>query len=360
MILADKNLYKEFYIRNHQLPTVIYRMNFIVKVILCFLLFNACKQRAFKTIKITGEAQGTTYQLTYLSEKEINYKAEIDSLLKEIDSSLSTYVPASLISRINKNDSSAVADRFFKDVFIKAIEVSEKTGGLFDVTVAPVVNAWGFGFTKKEKVDSAMIDSLLGFIGYKMVKLEGNKLVKQRPEVLLDFNAIAQGYTVDVLAAYLEGKGIGSYLVELGGEVKGKGKKVNNEYWKVGIDKPDEILVNERGLQAIIGLKDAALATSGNYRKFYIEDGKKYSHIINPFTGYPAKNNLLSATVMAEDCMTADAYATAFMVMGLEKAKQFLVDHKNLKLEVFFIYDENGAIKTYTSPGLKERTEELQ
>ncbi len=333
-------------------------MKFIFLTILSFLILVSCDQQSNNLIKIAGEAQGTTYQITYLSEGKLNYKTEIDSLLKDIDLSLSTYVPTSIISRINKNDTGVIVDDYFVEVFKKSIEVSEKTNGLFDVTVAPVINAWGFGFTKKAAVDSTMIDSLLDFIGYKTVKLEGKKLVKQQQQTQLDFNALAQGYTIDVLAAYLERKGIANYLVELGGEVKAKGKKKNGN-WTVGIDQPNETPADGRPLQAIIKLKDRALATSGNYRKFYIEDGKKYAHIIDPNTGYPAKNNLLSASVLAADCMTADAYATAFMVMGLEKSKQFLEANKNLHLEVFFIYDEKGVWKTYTSETLKEWIEKL-
>ena len=241
----------------------------------------------------------------------------------------------------------------------RSVEVAEKTNGLFDITVAPVINAWGFGFTKKASVDSVMIDSLLDLVGYKMVRLEGKKLVKEKPQSMLDFNAIAPGYTVDILAAYLESKGITNYLVELGGEVKAKGKKNNDNDWTVGIDQPNEISTDGRPLKAIIKLKDKALATSGNYRKFYVEDGQKRAHIIDPHTGYPAKHNLLSATVLAGDCATADAYATAFMVMGLEKAKQFLAAHPELQLEVFFIYDENNVWKTYSSETLKERIEEI-
>jgi thiamine biosynthesis lipoprotein len=333
-------------------------MKFIF-LIVAFLLFINCNQEINKTIKLAGEAQGTTWQITWLSENNSNYKEAIDSIFKRIDLSLSTYVPTSIISRINKNDTGVIADDYFIEVFNKSIEISEKTKGLFDVTVAPLINAWGFGFTKKATVDSTMIDSLLAFIGYNMVKLEGKKLVKTRPQTMLDFNAIAQGYTVDVLSAYLESKGIINYLVELGGEVKAKGKKDNNEDWTVGIDQPNEIFTDGRPLKAIIKLKDRALATSGNYRKFYIENGKKYAHIIDPYTGYPAKHNLLSATVLADDCMTADAYATAFMVMGLEKSQQFLSEHKELNLEVFFIYDENGIWKTYTSETLKEWIEEI-
>src|SRR5688572_23497401 len=333
-------------------------MKFIFLRVVAFLLLINCNQESNKIIKISGNAQGTTWQITYLSENNSNYKEAIDSIFNRIDLSLSTYAPASIISRINKNDTGVVVDDYFMEVFNKSIEVSDKTKGLFDVTVAPVVNAWGFGFTKKAEVDSAMIDSLLDFIGYKMLRLERRKLIKEKPQVMLDFNAIAQGYTVDVLASYLERKGIINYLVELGGEVKAKGKK-NDENWTVGIDQPNEIPTDGRSLQAIIKLKDRALATSGNYRKFYFENGKKYAHIIDPYTGYPAKNNLLSTTVLAGDCMTADAYATAFMVMGMEKAINFLPEHKELQLEVFFIYDENGVWKTYISESLKDLIEEI-
>jgi thiamine biosynthesis lipoprotein len=260
---------------------------------------------------------------------------------------------------INKNDTAVIVDDYFSDVFNKSIEVSEKTKGLFDVTVAPIINAYGFGFTKKEKVNKILIDSLLKYIGYKKVRLIGKKLVKEIPQVMLDFNAIAQGYTVDVLASFLESNGISNYLVEVGGELRAKGKNIDDSCWTVGIEQPNEIPTDEVSLKAIIKIKDKSLATSGNYKRYYVEDGKKYTHIINPFTGYPAKNNLLSASVIAGNCMTADAYATAFMVMGLEKSKQFLSEHNDLNLEVFFIYDENGASKTYTSKKFEENVEEV-
>jgi thiamine biosynthesis lipoprotein len=317
----------------------------------------ACREKD-RMFELAGEAQGTTYHITYFSSADISYQVEIDSLLKRLDASLSTYKKESIISRFNVNDSTAVADRYFTDVFNKSIEVSEKTHGLFDITVAPVINAWGFGFTEKQNVDSVMIDSLLQFVGYKMVRLDGNKVIKQKRQIMLDFNAIAQGYSVDVLASYLESKGIENYLVELGGELRASGTKNNNEYWRVGIDKPLDNLA-ERSLQAIITLKNRSLATSGNYRRYIEENGQRYSHIINPKTGYSSRMNLLSATVAAGDCMTADAYATAFMVMGLEQSKQFLTEHKELDLDVFFIYDDGGVFKTYTSEGLKETMEDL-
>ena len=330
----------------------------IVFSLIVFFL-SACKPQRTSVIKISGEAQGTTYSISWISNDGLNYQVSVDSIFKRIDSSLSTYLAVSIISRINKNDSTVIPDDHFITVFRKAAEVSEKTGGAFDVTVAPVINAWGFGFTKKATVDSAMIDSLLQFIGYGKVSLDGNRLVKEKKETMLDFNAIAQGYTVDIIANFLESRGVKNYFVELGGEVKTKGKKENDEYWKVGIDKPQESIPDERPLQAIIDLENKALATSGNYRKFYEENGQKYSHIINPATGYPAKNNLLSASVLADDCMTADAYATAFMVMGLERSKKFLSENKNLKLEVYFIYDENGVLKTYVTDELKKWMTEL-
>ena len=333
-------------------------MKTLFQIASCVIFFFSCNQHD-RTIYVRGEAQGTTYNITYLAPEKTNYKNEIDSLFKAVDQSLSTYVPGSIISRINRNDTGVVADKYFIDVFRKAQEISQQTNGAFDVTVAPIVNAWGFGFTKRARIDSATIDSLLRFVGYQKIKLEGGAIVKTNPGMMLDFNAIAQGYTVDLLSSFLESKGINNYLVELGGEVRTKGKKNNGEDWKIGIDQPNETYTDGRPLKAIVSLKNKALATSGNYRKFYVENGRKYAHIIDPHTGYPAKHNLLSATVIANDCMTADAFATAFMVMGLEKAKQFLSKDKQLGLEVFFIYDEQGTWKTYTSETLKERIEEL-
>ena len=321
-----------------------------------FLLIG-CNREINTTIKIAGTAQGTTYHITYLAGVESNYRESIDSIFSLIDQSLSTYVPGSIISRINKNDSTVIADEYFTEVFNKSMEVSANTNGLFDITVAPIINAYGFGFTKKEKVTASLIDSLLPFIGYKKVNLVNKKIQKESPKIMLDFNAIAQGYTVDVLAKFLESKAVSNYLVEVGGELRVKGKNLGDSIWTVGIEQPIEDPTNGTSLNIKIKLKDKALATSGNYKKFYVEDGKKYSHIINPFTGYPAKNNLLSATVIADDCMTADAYATSFMIMGLEKSKQFLSEHKDLKLEVILIYDENGVWKRYSSKVFKENEE---
>lgn len=322
------------------------------------IILTSCASPKKEIIKLEGNAQGTSYHITYLSDDGILYKKEIDSLLHDIDGSMSTWIPNSIISRINNNEKNVIVDDYFKTVFNKSVAISEKTEGNFDITVGPLVNAWGFGPTTKNTLSKTQVDSLLQLVNYKKVILKDNQIVKVNPEIKIDFNAIAQGYSVDVLADFLERKGINNYLVELGGEIKAKGKKENEE-WKVGIDQPTEEKSPERKLEAIISLKNRALATSGNYRKFYIEGNQKLSHIIDPKTGYPAKHNLLSTTVIADDGITADAYATAFMVMGLKKSIAFLKKNENLKLEVYFIYDENGKWKSYTSNSLKTAIKEL-
>lgn len=327
----------------------------LFSVLLCFV---RCHRPGHQLVKLNGKAQGTTYHIVYVSDDAANYQQGVDSILRRIDTSMSTYLPGSIISRMNANDSTARADSHFSTVFTKAMEVSQITQGIFDVTIAPLVNAWGFGFSKKESVDSLMIDSLINLVGYPMLKLEGDKLVKDKPQVSLDFNAIAQGYTVDVLCRYLEDNGVANYLVELGGELKAKGTK-SGEPWQIGIDRPEENKEAGRPLQAVISLHNRALATSGNYRKFYEEGGEKFAHIIDPETGYPARQNIMSATVLADDCMTADAYATVFMIMGLQKSKVFLEQHPQLNLEVFFVYTELGKWKIYSSPTLEKQVKEV-
>lgn len=312
------------------------------------LSLMACNEKSF-AVTFSGEAQGTTYQVTYSAPVNVNLQQEIDSILNKIDLSLSTYLPSSIISSINRNDTNIQPDTHFITVFMKAKEIAERTGGAFDFTIAPLINAWGFGFTDKKNIEPNAIDSLLKLVDYRFVSLKSGMVSKVHENVLLDFNAIAQGYTVDVIAAFIETKGINNYLVELGGEVAGKGMNEKGTYWKIGIDRPDENHPDGRPINAVIELQNKALATSGNYRKFYVENGKKYAHIIDPKTGYPAKNNLLSATVIANDCMTADAYATAFMVMGLDKSKQFLERNHGLNLEVYFIYDSANRYNFYTS-----------
>ncbi len=309
---------------------------------------------------IGGQTQGTTYHIKYEDSPRRKIQPKIENLLGKFDMSLSMYIPESVISRINRNEGNVKADRFFKKVFHKAEEVYHVSDGAFDITVGPVVNAWGFGPDKKTNVDSTLIDSLMKFVGMDKVQLKGNSVVKQYPEIKLDVNAIAQGYSADVIAEFLERKGISNYMIEIGGEVIAKGVNSDTVPWKIGIDKPiDNNMVPGQNLQAIVQLKDKALATSGNYRKFYEKDGIKYAHSINPKTGYPAISRLLSATVMANDCMTADAYATAFMVMGLEKSVMFLADQDYV--DALLIYsDEMGNFKVYTTPGMKDNLLEME
>lgn len=305
-------------------------------------------------MKISGFAQGTTYNITYENSKNEDYTEAIDSILKAFDKSCSMYDSTSIISRVNNNDPTVEADDWFIDVFKKSAEVSALSGGALDITVGPVVHAWGFGNAPIAKHGKAYIDSLLQFVGMDKVKLEGRKVIKKYPGVSLDVNAVAQGYSVDVVSQFFEENGIKNYLVEIGGEVRCKGTNAKNNVWRVGIDKPtDENLVPGGELQAIIELKNKSLTTAGNYRKFFVENGVKYGHTIDPKTGFPARNTLLSATVVCDDAITADAWDTAFMVLGLEKSKELL--KKLPGIEVYFIYsNDQGEYEVYFSGGLKE------
>jgi len=317
--------------------------------------FIACQQNNLSDyIYIEGFTQGTTYYIAYQDNKNRNYQSKISSILKKINKSFSTYIPNSVISKINKGSKPVKVNENFKAVFNKAIEISEKTRGAFDITIAPLVNAWGFGVTDRIKTDSAVVDSLLQFVGINKVKLENNRIIKENNQVMLDMNAIAQGFTADLIAEFLFKKGINNYLVEIGGEVNARGKKLNGDLWKIGIDKPIENSNQfNRQLQTVLQLSNRSLATSGNYRKFYVENGVKYAHSINPETGFPVKHNLLSVTVIAEDCMTADAFATAFMVMGMQKSKDYV--NNDPELEAYFIFsNDSGDFEVYYTEGISQ------
>lgn len=323
-----------------------------------FMLFSCGQDAPLKQeIKISGYAQGTTYSVLYVTEDGVNHQRSIDSLLIEIDNTMSTYQKKSLISKWNNSEAGLLLDdNHFINVFNISKKVFKESGGLFDPTIAPVVNAWGFGFENYKEVDSVLIDSLLSFVNFQKLRIEfDTKLSKLNKSVRLDFNAVAQGYTVDVLGELLEKRGINNYLVEVGGELRAKGNNIKDTLWRVGIDKPLPNL-KEREIEAIVSLDNLSLATSGNYRKFYEKDGKKYSHTINPKTGYPVEHNLLSATVITNECAYADAYATAFMVMGLEKSKAFLETHKDLMALLIFS-DENGDLQTFTTNNLTKYIE---
>ena len=267
--------------------------------------------------------------------------------------SFSTYDKESIISKINSNQPTELSDEFII-CFKKGIEVSEKTDGAFDITAGAMVNAWGFGPEEKKKMTQEKVDSLIQITGYQKIKFQNRKIEKENPNIKIDMSAIAKGYTSDLIGSFLAEKGCKNYMVEIGGEVAAKGINERGKTWTIGINKPDESdILGSTGLQAKVKLTDHGLATSGNYRNFYVEDGKKYAHTIDPKTGYPVQHSLLSATVVANDCMTADAYATAFMVLGLEKGIEIA---RNIpEIEVFFIYaDEEGYNQVYMSEGFEQ------
>jgi len=324
---------------------------FVIYSFLFFIVSTTYSQQDL--LKFDGYAQGTTYHISYFDKKNRNLQPQIEKILADFDKSVSTYLPTSIISRINANEKNVVVDNYFITCFNKAKEVWKNTNGAFDPTVYPLVNAWGFGPGKKQKIEQAKIDSILQFVGFDLIELKGKKIVKKDPRVALDFNAFAQGYSVDVVSDFLISKKITSFIVEIGGEVYAKGKKPNGENWQIGIEKPIDNKNSENPIKAIVKLENLATSTSGNYRRFFIENGIKYGHHIDPKTGYPTKNNLLSATVFAKQCISSDANATGILVLGLEKAKEILYNHP--ELQAYLIYsDDKGNYQIYETPGVKD------
>jgi len=307
------------------------------------------KQPPFRTNE--GMVFGTIYKITYQHNDDL--QNEIKAAMMEVDNSLSPYNPNSIITRINHNEDTVLNEHFLH-VFNLAQQISAETEGAFDITVAPLVNAWGFGFKHSIDIDPNVIDSLRQFVGYQKIKLEDGKIVKEDARTMLDCSAIAKGYGVDRVARLLDQKGVQHYMVDIGGEVVLKGKNPRMKTWRIGINKPveDSLTVNQE-LQTILEVSDVGMATSGNYRKFYYKDGKRYAHTIDPRVGTPVQHNILSATVIAKDCTTADAYATAFMVMGLEEAKAFCEAHP--ELHAYFICDGEGdSYEIFATPGMEK------
>ena len=322
---------------------------------LIFVLYfsiTSCNTKKYQVLE--GYAQGTTFRVVYQSSK--TYNIEIYELLEEFDKSLSTYLDSSIISMINKNQQDILTDKIFETFYEKSKFVFEKTNGNFDITVGPLVKAWGFGVVKEFDRDSSSIDSIKQFIGMDKIRMEGSKLIKDDPRIYLDGNAIAQGQSVDYIAEFFNAEEVENYLVEIGGEVRTKGVNSENKAWRVGIDKPVEG-AEERELQAIVSLSNKSLATSGNYRKFYEFNGVKYSHSISPKTGYPVRDKILSATIVADECSLADAYATACMVMGFDSAKYFV--ENNSDIEAYFIYSgPEGDFEIFQTEGFKKLVSE--
>ncbi len=321
------------------------------------LVCAMCAQTQYHTHE--GTTQGTLFKIIYESPENTNYDKEIDQLLKEFSASLSIYDPNSLISRINQNDPTAKVDNYFRTVFNKSVEVNRASDGAFDITVAPLVNLWGFGFTfDSPHANKEKVDSVLQYVGMNKIRISGDRVEKDSPGVMLDMNAVAKGYSADVVADFLRKKGCRNYLVEIGGEIVARGVNASKSIWRIGIDRPADRVDPGVALQAIIQLKNRALATSGNYRRFFEIDGVKYAHTINVKTGYPTQHNLLSATILADDCITADAWATTFMVSGLDQSINLLKQHP--ELDAFLIYsDEQGNYQTYATEALQKIMQQL-
>lgn len=298
-----------------------------------------------------GFVFGTIYHITYQSDK--NYQKEIEAELKKVDQSLSPFNKTSVISRINRNENVTV-DEMFKEVFTLAENISKETDGAFDITVAPMVNVWGFGFKQGITPSKEVIDSLKAIVGFHKVALVDGHVKKQNPNTMLDCSAIAKGYGSDIVARFLKSKGIENYMVEIGGEVVTRGNSEKRVPWRIGVNKPtDDSLNTSTELQTVLNVTDKAMATSGNYRNFYYKNGKKYAHTIDPKIGYPVQHNILSATVIADNCATADAYATSFMVLGMNGAQKILAKHPDLL--AYLIYsDDKGKMQVWYSPSMKK------
>ena len=300
----------------------------------------------------SGSVFHTIYNIKYEAPKPLTDK--IDAELQAFNLSMNPFKPNSIISKVNNNEDVEV-DEWFTVVFDKAMEVSANSNGAFDVTVAPLINLWGFGFEKFDSISQQTIDSIKSFVGYQKVRIENGRVIKDDPRIKLNFSAIAKGYASDIVAAALEREGVENYMVEIGGEVTAKGKNQNGYCWGIAIPKPEDDSTGIKNeINSIVNVcNKSGVATSGDYRNFRIKDGKKYSHTIDPHSGYPIEKSIRSATVVATDCMTADAYATVFMVLGVEAAEE--IAQKVPGIEYFLIYDENesGDYKTKCSEGMK-------
>lgn len=310
------------------------------------------QQRAMPYQANSGMIFGTVYNISY--ECDSDYHQAIKAELQKVDNSLSPFNEKSIITAINQNKD-VQPDEMFLTVFKKAMEVSRETGGAFDITVAPLVNAWGFGFKNGIQPDRHQVDSLRRLIGYEKVTLKDGRIVKQLPDIMLDCSAIAKGFGSDVVAHLLRQHGVKNFMVEIGGEVVTSGVNPQRLPWRIGVTKPTDDSLSIKGeIQSVLNVTDMAMATSGNYRNFYYKGGKKYAHTIDPQTGYPVQHSLLSATVLAKDCATADAYATSFMVLGIDGAKKILERHPELM--AYFIYsDDKGQNAVWCSPSLKDK-----
>jgi thiamine biosynthesis lipoprotein len=320
---------------------------FLTLIIIVLVSCNSKKET--QIVQLEGFVFGTTYHITFLNDSPNTFQKSIDSLFFLVNRSTSTYIPTSDISKINGGDTTIVLDTYLTEVMEKSKRIYKETNGYFDPTVGNLVNAWGFGPQKAKKdIDSIEVKKMMQFVGLNKVTIKNGRLVKEIPEIYLDFNSIGKGYGVDVIGRFLETKDITNYLVEIGGEIRARGKNKKEKFWTVAIEKPNTD--GTQSFQTTVRLENESMATSGNYRKFRItKEGKKYVHTVNPTTGFASESNLLSASVISKsDCADVDAYATAFMAMGLEKTKNFLKNNPEVHTVLLFL-DADGNIQEYNS-----------
>lgn len=310
-----------------------------------FLFFSS--KTARKTFHINGYAQGTTYNITYYAADSLILKNDIEQLLTDLDGSLSIYKNNSLISKFNESTSGIIIDEHLKAVVEKSLDISQKTSGLFDITIYPIVNAWGFGTSKiKGFPDSLEIQKLLPCVGYRNIRLNNNFLEKNKTCVKIDVNGIAQGYSVDCIAKLLESKGINNYIVELGGELRIRGAKPDKSKMKIGIEAPATEMNDNLAVKKVISINKGAITTSGNYRKYLELGGKRASHLLNPMTGRPNQNEMISVTVIAKDAMTADGYDNALMAMSVQQALAFIERTKDMEAYLIYVKKDGGIADT--------------
>ncbi|MGN1229502.1 MAG: FAD:protein FMN transferase [Prevotella sp.] len=335
----------------HRKKRLLWQLPFLAFLIIATVLIVS-RQHSTPYQHDQGMVFGTVYHITYQSSKSL--QKDIEAELAKVDASLSPFNEHSIITAVNQNRDTVV-NKMFADVFTLAMKISNSTDGAFDITVAPLVNAWGFGFKGGAMPSRHQVDSLKALVGYDKVSLADGRVSKSDPRIMLDCSSIAKGYGCDVVAKFLSAKGIDNYMVEIGGEIVTRGISEKRLPWKIGVTKPtdDSLSVNQE-IQTIINVTDKAMATSGNYRNFYYKNGKKYAHTIDPSTGYPVQHNILSSTVIADDCATADAYATAFMVMGLDKAKAVLSRHPEL-MAYFILAGADGTNDVWFSSNMKDK-----
>ena len=337
-----------------QKKKLIWQLPFLALLIIGTVMIIS-RQHATPYRQVSDFVFGTTYKVIYQSDSDLS--ASIREELMKVDHSLSPFNKESVITAVNQNRE-VTLDPYFMEVFTKAMEISKDTEGAFDITVAPLVNAWGFGFKNEQMPNDHQVDSLRKIIGYQKISLTDGKIRKQDPRMMLDCSAIAKGFGVDAVARMLRERDVQNFMVEIGGEVVTCGVNAQRLPWRVGVVKPSEDSLSvDHELQTILNVTDKAMATSGNYRNFYYKNGRRYAHTIDPLTGYPVQHSLLSATVLADNCTVADAYATSFMVMGLKRAKTLLERHPELM--AYLIYgDGHGGLSVWFSPSLQDKIEE--